>query len=205
MLNKETCLQAIARRRSDEIVVTTMSAASIWGRVSGHELDFASIGSAMGHAADLALGLALARPDKKVIVLNGDGSMLMSLGTLVTVIASGARNLMLFLLENDTYEITGNQPLPAAGKVSFPGLAAAAGFKRVFDFVSQGDLDRNLPEIMSGDGPVFVNLRLERGQEPVPVRSPNQTIAYLSQPLHQAASGLRAHLASESGRATPAR
>jgi sulfopyruvate decarboxylase subunit beta len=200
MLDKETCLEAIARRRSDEIVVTTMSAASIWGRVSGHELDFASIGSAMGHAADFALGLALARPDKKVLVLNGDGSMLMSLGTLVTVVASGAANLLLFLLENDTYEITGNQPLPAAGRVNFPALARAAGFERVFDFDNQEDLERALPALLGADGPAFVNLRLERGQEPVPVRTPDQALAYLSQPLSEAAAGLRARLAARPAR-----
>jgi sulfopyruvate decarboxylase subunit beta len=203
MLNKETCLRAIARERSDEIVVTTMSAASIWGRLSGHDLDFASIGSAMGHAADFALGLALARPDKKVMVLNGDGSMLMSLGTLVTIVASGAENLLLFLLENDTYEITGNLPLPAAGRVSFPGLAEAAGFRRVFDFHRQEHLERALPGILSGRGIAFVNLRLERGREPVPVRAPDQAISYLSRPLHAAAGLLRAHLAEEGGVGPP--
>lgn len=203
MLNKESCLQAIADRRSDEIVVTTMSAASIWGRVSQHELDFASIGSAMGHAADFALGLALACPGKKVIALNGDGSMLMSLGTLVTVIASGTANLLLFLLENDTYEITGNQPLPAAGKVDFPALATAAGFERVYDFDRQEDLERELPEILAGEGSAFVNLRLEPGQEPVPVRSPGQSIPYLSFSIDQAAAALQQRLAGESGIGSP--
>jgi sulfopyruvate decarboxylase subunit beta len=203
MLNKESCLQAIARRRREEIVVTTMSAASIWGRISQHELDFASIGSAMGHAADFALGLALARPDKKVIALNGDGSMLMSLGTLVTVIASGAANLLLFLLENDTYEITGNQPLPAAGRIDFPALATAAGFERVYDFDRQEDLERELTEILTGRGPAFVNLRLEPGQEPVPVRSPKQSIPYLSFSIHEAAAVLQARLAGESGTGSP--
>jgi sulfopyruvate decarboxylase subunit beta len=203
MLNKESCLQAIACRRREEIVVTTMSAASIWGRISQHELDFASIGSSMGHAADFALGLALARPDKKVIALNGDGSMLMSLGTLVTVIASGAANLLLFLLENDTYEITGNQPLPAAGRIDFPALATAAGFERVYDFDRQEDLERELTEILTGRGPAFVNLRLEPGQEPVPVRSPKQSIPYLSVSIHEAAAVLQARLAGESGTGSP--
>ena len=75
---------AVVRRVSsctDEVVVTTMSVTRPWGRLSSHDLDFASADSAMGHAADLALGIALARPDRTVVCLNGDGSMLMSLGT----------------------------------------------------------------------------------------------------------------------------
>ena len=77
MLIKEECLQLIADQRTDEIVVTTMGSTVPWGKISTHPLDFASVGSAMGHAADFALGIALARPDKRVVVINGDGSMLM--------------------------------------------------------------------------------------------------------------------------------
>ena len=87
MLIKEECLQLIANHRTDEVVVTTMGTTVPWGKISTHPLDYASVGSAMGHAADFALGIALAKPDKKVIVLNGDGSMLMCLGTLATITA----------------------------------------------------------------------------------------------------------------------
>jgi thiamine pyrophosphate-dependent acetolactate synthase large subunit-like protein len=104
--------------RTDEVVVTTMSVTRPWGRLSSHELDFASADSAMGHAADLALGVALARPDKRVLCLNGDGSMLMTLGTLATAAGSGARNYVLVVVENGSYEITGHQPIPGHGSVS---------------------------------------------------------------------------------------
>ena len=80
MIIKEECLQLIANQRTDEVVVTTMGITVPWGEISTHPLDYASVGSAMGHAADFALGIALAQPDKKVIVFNGDGSMLMCLG-----------------------------------------------------------------------------------------------------------------------------
>ncbi|HCK60195.1 MAG TPA: thiamine pyrophosphate-binding protein, partial [Gemmatimonadetes bacterium] len=63
-----------------------MSVVRPWGILSDSDLDFASADSAMGHAADLALGLALAQPARKVVCVNGDGSMLMSLGTLATVV-----------------------------------------------------------------------------------------------------------------------
>src|SRR5262249_25080739 len=109
VIPKDALLSALARLRGDAIVVTTMAAVRPWGRLSDHRLDFASADSAMGHAADFALGLALAQPKRTVICLNGDGSMLMTLGTLVTIAAAGAGNLVLFVLENATYEITGNQ------------------------------------------------------------------------------------------------
>ena len=130
MLTKSELLEPLARARTDEVVVTCMGITRPWGRISNHDLDFASADSAMGHTADLALGIALAQPERRVICLNGDGSMLMSLGTLVTIVEADARNLVLFVLENGTYEITGNQPVPGASDVDFPGLARAAAGSR---------------------------------------------------------------------------
>ena len=84
-----------------------MSVVRPWGRLSDHDLDFASADSAMGHAADLALGIALARPERKVVCLNGDGSMLMCLGTLATAVGMGATNFILFVADNGEFEISG--------------------------------------------------------------------------------------------------
>ena len=103
MVSRDQILEPLARRRTDEVVVTTMSVVRPWGSYSDHDLDFASADSAMGHAADLALGVAMAQPERTVICLNGDGSMLMSLGTLVTIIESGVTNLILFVAVNRTY------------------------------------------------------------------------------------------------------
>src|SRR5262249_47009015 len=156
---REDVLQPLARLRGDSVVVTTMGAVRPWGRLSSDPLDFASADSAMGHAADFALGVALAQPARKVICLNGDGSMLMSLGTLVTIVASGATNFVLFVLENDTYETTGNQPVPGAGRVDFAGLARAAGFARVHAFAEAGAFAAALPGILAGPGPVCVTIK----------------------------------------------
>ena len=103
MLTPAQLLEPLMRHRTNEVVVTSMSVARPWGRLSDHDLDFASVDSAMGHAADLALGIALARPERKVICLNGDGSMLMSLGTLATVVDAGATNLVLFVVDNGEF------------------------------------------------------------------------------------------------------
>lgn len=191
MLTKDQLLRPLAAIRTNEVVVTCMSVTRPWGRISNHDLDFASADSAMGHTADLALGIALARPSRRVICLNGDGSMLMSLGTLVTIAGSGAKNLILFVLENGTYEITGNQPIPGAGRVDFPGLARAAGFPRVYSFNEDVGYEVTLPEILGADGPVFVGVGVEPGSEGPISRSGREESRYLQTSLAHSSAEFR--------------
>jgi len=173
------------------VVVTTMGTVRPWAKLSDDALDFASADSAMGHAADFALGLSLAQPHRKVVCLNGDGSMLMSLGTLVTIVASGAANLVLFVLQNDRYELTGNQAIPGAGRLDFPAMARAAGFARVHAFEDAAAYEGALPSILEGPGPVFVSLRVEAGAEGPLGRGPGESAAYLRPSLAESARRLR--------------
>ena len=191
MLTKDDLLRPLAAARTDEVVVTCMSVTRPWGRISNHDLDFASADSAMGHTADLALGIALAQPSRRVICLNGDGSMLMSLGTLVTIAGTGPKNLVLFVLENGTYEITGNQPVPGAGRVDFPGLARSAGFPRVYSFNRDVGFEAALPEILDADGPVFVGIGMERGTEGPISRSGREESRYLQTSLAHCSAKFR--------------
>ncbi len=191
MLTKDQLLGPLVALRKDEVVVTSMGVTRPWGRISDHDLDFASADSAMGHTADLALGIALAQPSRKVICLNGDGSMLMNLGTLVTIVESGAKNLVLFVLENGRYEITGNQPVPGAGKVDFPGLARAAGFPRVYSFNRDVGYEATLPEILTVDGPIFVGVGMEKGSEGPISRSEREEARYLKTSLAHCAKEFR--------------
>ncbi|MBI2951879.1 thiamine pyrophosphate-binding protein [bacterium] len=191
MMKKEECLRAIAARRTDEVVITTMGVAGPWASLSDHERDFASVDSGMGHAADFGLGVALARPDLKVVVLNGDGSMLMSLGTLVTVVDSGVRNLILFVVENRTYEVTGNQPVPGGGRFNFAEMARGAGFGRIYEFRELEALKRGLPEVLSGEGPVFATLFVEPGSEGPPKRQEGNPLRYLRDTIAGSAHRLR--------------
>jgi sulfopyruvate decarboxylase subunit beta len=190
-MTRDEVLRPLARRRGPAVVVTTMGTVRPWARLSDDPLDFASADSAMGHAADFALGLALAQPQRKVVCLNGDGSMLMSLGTLVTIVASGAANLVLFVLQNDTYELTGNQSIPGAGRVDFPSLARAAGFTRVQAFEEAGAYESALPSILEGPGPVFVVVKVEPGVEGPLGRGPAESAAYLRPSLAESARLLR--------------
>jgi sulfopyruvate decarboxylase subunit beta len=197
VLTKDDILAPLAALRTDEIVVTTMGMVRPWGRHSSSPLDFASADSAMGHAADLALGIALARPERKVVCLNGDGSMLMSLGTLAVAVEQDARNFVLFIIQNQTYEITGHQPIPGAARVDFALLARGAGFQAVYSFEEAAAYRERLPEILAAPGPACVVLRTERGDEKPLSRGPHESVAYLKTSLPEAAEALRRTLAGE--------
>ncbi len=193
MLIKEECLQLIAHHRTDEIVVTTMGMAVPWAKISTHPLDYASVGSAMGHAADLALGIALAKPDKKVVVLNGDGSMLMCLGTLATItgLSTPPSNYLLFVCDNGTYEVTGNQPVPYNTNFSWTTIAKGAGFKQIFEYDDKETLEINLPKIWNQGGPTFVNLKIAQAHEPPPDRWGSFQYPYLQESIATSTHKLR--------------
>ena len=193
MLNKEECLKQIALHRTDEIVVTTMGMAVPWAKISTHPLDYASVGSAMGHAADLALGIAIAKPNKKVVVLNGDGSMLMCLGTLATItgLSTPPTNYLLFVCDNGTYEVTGNQPVPYNTSFSWTTIAKGTGFQNVHEYDDLKSLEVALPKIWHQDGPTFVNLKIAIANEPPPDRWGNFQYPYLQESLAASTHKLR--------------
>ncbi|MCA9572269.1 MAG: hypothetical protein KC656_30730, partial [Myxococcales bacterium] len=193
-VKKLAALEALARHRTDEVVVTSMSVVRPWGRLSTHALDFASADSAMGHTADFALGIALARPERRVICLNGDGSMLMTLGTLATAAGTRAANFVLVVVNNGTYEITGNQSVPGAGGVDFAGLASAAGFPVARTFRDAVAFDAALPELLGAEGPVLVDLHVEPEHEGPIQRGPEEAAEYLTVSLEESARRLRLSL-----------
>ncbi len=201
MLTRAQLLEPLARLRTDEVVVTTMSVTRPWGRLSDHDLDFASADSAMGHAADLALGIALARPDRRVVCLNGDGSMLMTLGTLATIVDAAAANLTLFVVDNGAFEITGNQPVAGAGRVDFAALGRAAGFATVFRFEDGEAYERDLPAVLEANGPTLVHVLVEPGSEGPISRSSAEEARYLESSLAEWARVLKSALARTPPRA----
>ncbi len=175
MIERLDFLRALAAVRTDEIVVTTMTSTLQWPLVSDSTLDFDFLAFGMGHASDFAMGLAIARPERRTIVLKGDGGLLMSLGSLVTLAEYGPENLVVILLENRAYEMTGGQRLPS--RVDFAGLARSAGLdgggvSNNGTVETWSTLDRaieDLPRVLGSPGPHFVTVPMTNSASLPPV------------------------------------
>src|SRR5580693_5524405 len=158
-------LEALHAVRGGQVVVTTMGNAREWQKLGKDPLDLIYMPSSMGQATSFALGIALAQPERKVVVCNGDGSMLMNLGSLVTISAQAPANLVVIVFDNGVYEITGAQPTLAApplrhdaGTVDFAALAQACGFRQVSAYRDAGEWREHVADIIGSPGPTFVHL-----------------------------------------------
>jgi sulfopyruvate decarboxylase subunit beta len=160
LMTQRQALEVLARHRGETIVITTMSSIAIWPELSDSPLDFAYIPSAMGHGPGLGLGMALAQGEHGVIVVNGDGCMLMNLGSLVTLAAHPA-SLYLVILDNGLYEVTGGQATAGAGRVDFAQVAHGAGIQRVYAFDELSAWQQGAAEALRGPGPVVIWLKVE--------------------------------------------
>ena len=160
MMTLREALEIVAGQRGQRIVVATMSSAGVWPSLSDTPLDFIYIPSAMGQAPALGLGLALAQPERGVVVLNGDGCTLMNLGCLVTL-AHHPANVYLLIIDNGLYEVTGGQPMAGVGRVDFAALARAAGIERVYRYDNADAWRSGAAEALAGPGPVVVHLKVE--------------------------------------------
>ena len=160
MIHRREMLSVLARHVTNEIVVSTYSTATDWSEIADRPLNYFSHG-AMGLGSSHGLGLALARPERKTIVLDGDGSLLMNLGTLVTLAVAAPTNYLLFVLQNGTYEANGGHPIVNQA-VDFCGIARASGMKQVSEITEIADFEVKLPGLLANDGPAFVNLRIEK-------------------------------------------
>jgi sulfopyruvate decarboxylase subunit beta len=160
MMTTREALEVLAAQRGSRVVITTMTAVGAWPALSDTPLDFAYLPSAMGQGPALGLGLALARPGLGVIVVTGDGSMLMNLGCLVTLACHPA-DVYLIVLDNGLYEVTGGQQTAGTGHADFAALARGAGIGRVYACADLAAWKTAAPDALAGPGPVVVWLKVE--------------------------------------------
>ena len=130
-------------------------------RGAGHAHDFLTVGS-MGHASAIALGIALHRPQRRVIVLDGDGAALMHTGAMATIGAAAPPNLTHILLNNEAHESVGGAPT-AAHSVHFPALAESLGYRVLPSATTAEELTRALTGFAQGDGLTFLEVRTAIG------------------------------------------
>jgi thiamine pyrophosphate-dependent acetolactate synthase large subunit-like protein len=174
-------LEVLAACRGRHIVLTTHGSVDLWVSLSDTPLDFSYVPASMGQGPALGLGLALAQSRHGVVVVSGDGSLLMNLGCLVTI-AHYPADLFLIVMDNGAYEVTGGQPHAGAGHTDFAGLARAAGIRRVYSCHALEEWRAVALEALSGPGPVAVWLKVAArpGQRaPTAMRPMQEQIARL--------------------------
>jgi phosphonopyruvate decarboxylase len=164
-MRRVEAIAALIAEKGNALTVTTEQAIGAWRAAvpePANEIpDHLDIVGCMGSASTLALGIALARPERKVIIVDGDGSLLMQLGSLVTIAGAAPSNLFHFVFENGVYETSGSQPLPAEGRFDLTAMAGAAGYASTAQFDDAGAFVTALPELLRRHGPVFVSVRTE--------------------------------------------
>src|SRR5438876_89640 len=160
-LDKEQAIRvltgAIAAARGDAICVPTMTTAPAWRTLAPDDLSVTCVGF-MGGASALGLGLALACPDRRVVVLDGDGSLLMQLGSLATIAGARPRNLTHLVFKNGVYHTSGAQDIPGGLDVDFVVMAKGAGYRNAYAIKEPNDFTRRLPTMLTEEGPVLVEL-----------------------------------------------
>jgi thiamine pyrophosphate-dependent acetolactate synthase large subunit-like protein len=164
-MRRQEAIAALVAERGDAITITTEQAIGAW-RAAVPEApnaipDHLDIVGCMGSASTIGLGIALARPERRVIIVDGDGSLLMQLGSLVTVAGAAPANLFHFVFENGVYETSGSQPLPAEGRFNLAHMARAAGYAHVAAFADAASFAAALPALLHERGPVFVSVRTQ--------------------------------------------
>lgn len=130
--------------------------------IKDRDENFYMIGS-MGLASSIGFGLALARPDRDVVVIDGDGSLLMNMGSLVTIFANNPRNLTWIVIDNGAYGSTGNQDTYAQ-VLDLAEIAKSVGFKNSFKFE-----DISLGEVIKSDETSFIVYETEPGNSSAPI------------------------------------
>ena len=171
-------LEVIHHQRREAVVITTMGAAREWQQLEPHPKDFVYMPSSMGQGPPLGLGIAIAQPEQRVIVVNGDGCLLMNLGCLVTITAQAPKNFTLIIIDNGVYEVTGGQATIANASrradglpIDFQAMARAAGFERVYEF-DNIEAWRYEHEVMHDEGPICIVLKTTVKTEDAGARSP---------------------------------
>jgi thiamine pyrophosphate-dependent acetolactate synthase large subunit-like protein len=161
MMNVLDACKAINDKRGDAVVVSTMASLIAFDKLDQQQPRLSSV-PLMGGAACLGLGIALGTPGRKVIVVDGDSSLLLQLGSLATVSGQKPTNFYHFVVNNRTqFAGFANVKVPGAGAVDFAAMALAAGYMSAIKINDLATLQSKMSGILESTGPVFVELAIE--------------------------------------------
>lgn len=186
-LHRREVVKQLLDNRGDMLVVAGLGAAA-WDITAAGDvpLNFPLWG-AMGGAVALGLGLALAQPSRRVLVITGDGEMLMGIGALATVAIQRPENLAMVVLDNERYGETGMQCTHTAGCVELAAIAAGNGIAVCSTVRDEKDFNTTLPQIRNAAGPCFFNIKVRA--EDLPLILPPKDGAYLKDRFRSALLG----------------
>jgi thiamine pyrophosphate-dependent acetolactate synthase large subunit-like protein len=166
MLNRRDAVKILLRDRKDLLVVTGLGSPTYDAAAAGDDDRNFYLWGAMGGAAMMGLGLALAQPKRRVLVLTGDGEMLMGLGSLATIAQKAPSNLSIVVLDNGLYGETGMQQSHAGGVTDLVKVAAACGIAATLDVSDDAGLARLAGLIHTSDQTLFARLAIARDEPP---------------------------------------
>jgi thiamine pyrophosphate-dependent acetolactate synthase large subunit-like protein len=151
----------VALLRNDEAVVGGIGNTNfdLWA-AGRRPQNFYMLGS-MGLAIPIALGVALAQPKRRVVALEGDGSLLMQLGALTTIGTLQPKNLVIVVMDNQTYQITGSQPTASAFGADFVAIARGAGIQQSDWALDEASFEQLVARALAQDGPSFIAARID--------------------------------------------
>ena len=169
MIHTAELLKVFQQYRGDALVIPGRGGRH-WVQISTMPNRDVPLGDpAMGGHASFALGLALAQPDRKVVLFDSEGDVLMGMGALATIAEQAPRNFYHFMLDNECYATTGGQPVPNAKNLAYDVVARGAGYPQAYAFDNLEDFSNNIKAILDQPGPVFVALKVDPEIENEPI------------------------------------
>jgi phosphonopyruvate decarboxylase len=191
MIKAADVFRVFQTHRGKAIVIPTGTSGRQWRDFSTNEKRDLTLGGAMGQTTSAALGVALGLPNEQVVLFDAEGALLMNMGVMATIAGKQPRNFYHFLLDNGCYATTGGQPVPNAENINYAGIAKAAGYAAAYEFDDLETFGRDVADILSQPGPVFVAIKVvpEIENEPIgrrqrrPMRNRAETIRTLQEEL----------------------
>lgn len=188
-LHRREVVKALLAERRDALVVAGLGSTAWDCTAAGDSPLTFPLWGAMGTAAMVGLGLAIAQPARRVLVVTGDGEMLMGLGSLATIGVQAPRNLAIAVIDNERYGETGMQATHTAHGVDLARVALACGFASARVARAQEELEAERANLLAADGPILVQFKVVA--EKLPLVLPPHDGVVLKDRFRQALLGAR--------------
>ena len=189
-IQRDDLVAEILKERPDDLLVVCGLGSSTYdvAGIEDHSCNFYLWGG-MGQALSVGLGIAIAQPKKRVLVVTGDGEMLMGLGSFSTASSVAARNLSVLVLDNGHYSETGGQPTHTSGRTSLAGVARECGFVHAKEITSEGEFSSAKETLLKEEGPCLVVAKVAIKKYGAIIEPQTRKGHYISSRFRMAATG----------------